>query len=63
VRRNLTCWSCKQPVLVKDIGEERTRWPGNEQEYLCKTCQRKKLDKSIRETRERMGIDGTAAAR
>jgi hypothetical protein len=56
VRRNLTCWSCKQPVLVKDIGEERTRWPGNIQEQLCKTCQRAKVEKSIRETRERMGL-------
>ena len=55
-RRNLTCWQCGLPVLVKNVGEERRRYPGAVLEYLCQTCQRQNVEKSIRETRERMGM-------
>jgi hypothetical protein len=43
-------------VLVKNVGEERRRYPGAVMEYLCQTCQRQNVEKSIRETRERMGM-------
>lgn len=56
MRRNLTCWSCKLPVLVKNVGEERTKFPGGVAEYLCKSCQQARVDRFVKETRERMGV-------
>lgn len=55
-RRNRTCWKCKCPVLMKDVGEERTRWPGTVQEYLCKTCQRERVDALVAKTRKELGL-------
>ena len=54
-REKRYCWQCKQPVKVKDVGQERSKYPGQVQEYLCKTCQRENVEGAIRENREAKG--------
>lgn len=55
-RKGLTCWQCKLPVLVKDVGEERRRFPGGVDEVLCKTCQRANLAAAVAKNREGLGL-------
>ena len=55
-RRNLSCWECKQPVLVKNVGQERRRYPGGFDEVLCKTCQRKRVDAMVAKARRELGL-------
>jgi len=55
-RKSQTCWQCKQPVLMKDVGEERRRFPGGKYEVLCKTCQRENLAAAVIRYREGLGL-------
>lgn len=55
MRRNLTCWECKQPVLVKNVGQERRRYPGFD-EVLCRACQRKRVDAMVARVRKELGL-------
>jgi hypothetical protein len=55
-RRNLTCWSCHQPVLVKDVAEERTSWPSGIESVRCTTCQKALVQALIDKTRRELGL-------
>lgn len=50
------CWVCGQPTLVKDIAEERKKFPSGEREVMCKTCMSKKLEAAIAKKREEIGL-------
>lgn len=62
-RKGLVCWQCKQPVLVKDVGEERRRFPGTKDEVLCKTCQRANVAAAVAKNRKELGLDGSQSIR
>jgi hypothetical protein len=55
-RTGLICWSCKQPVLVKDVAEERTSWPSGIESVRCTTCQDALVQALIAKTRKELGL-------
>lgn len=51
------CWECGNKVLMKDVAGERTRYPGQKVEYLCRSCKKKRVDELVDKEREAMGMD------
>jgi hypothetical protein len=55
-RKPRPCWVCGEPTLVKNVADERTIYPGNRQEVMCKTCMTKKVKAAIAKNRKDMGL-------
>lgn len=52
------CRECDRPLLVRDVAEVRTVYPGTKKQFLCTTCRESQIEESIREQRIRFGLEG-----
>ena len=54
------CRECgKEPLKIADVGEHRRLYPGGIDEFWCKNCQRRHVDRMIEENRRALGLQET----
>ena len=56
------CLRCGlEPLRIEDVGLHRRLYPGGKNEFLCKECQRKDVERMIEENRRGLGLQDTQA--
>ena len=51
------CRECgREPLKIDDVGEHRRRYPGGRDEFLCKTCQQRRVAAMVERKRIELGF-------